>query len=184
MLDYFELDELLSGVEAGVCAAGFHGFLCGQVCVYGYPPEDLWQEYIDAQTNNDDLVENCYGEIKVLQADIIDSIQSFELDFQLMLPDGDSPLVERVEALAEWCHGFLNGYGAAAGEQQLVMNDECQEVLEDFTRICHVGIDENTDEEDEQALFELIEYVRMGTILIFEDLSAGAWVNERPEVLH
>ena len=184
MLDYFELDELLTGVKAEVCAAGCHGFLCGQVCVYGYPPEDLWQEYIDVQTNNDALVENCYGEIKVLQADIIDSMQSYELDFQLLLPGGDSPLAERVDALAEWCHGFLNGYGAAAGEQQLVMTDECKEILEDFTKICRVGLDENTNEEDEQALFELIEYVRMGTILIFEDLSAGAWMNERPEVLH
>lgn len=184
MLDYFDLDEILSEVEAEVCAAGCHGFLCGQICVYGYPADELWQEYIDAQTKNDDLVDICYSEIKVLLADIIESMQSYDMDFQLLLPEGNSPLPERVEALAEWCHGFLNGYGVAAGEQELAMTEECREILEDFTRICRVGIDENTSEEDEQALFELIEYVRMGTMLIFEDLSAGAWMNERPGVLH
>ena len=184
MLEYIELDQLLSGVEAEVCAAGCHGFLCGQICVYGYPLEELWQEYIDAQTTDDILVDNCYDEIKVLLSDTINSMQSYDMDFQLMLPGGDSPLEDRVDALAEWCHGFLNGYGVAAGEQELTMTEDCREVLEDFTRICQVGIDENTNEEDEQALFELIEYVRMGTILIFEDLSAGAWMNERPGVLH
>ena len=184
MLDYVELDELLSGVEAEVCAAGCHGFLCGQICLYGYPSAELWQEYIDAQTTDDSLVDQCYDEIKVMLADIIDSMQSYDFNFQLMLPDGSIPLEQRVDALAEWCHGFLNGYGVAAGDLGLAMTEECREILEDFTRICRVGTDENTDEEDERALLELIEYVRMGTILIYEDLSAGAWPNERPEVLH
>ena len=184
MLDYIELNELLSGVGAEVRAADCHGFLCGQVCVDGYPTEDLWQEYIDAQSRDDGLVEDCYGEIKVLLSDIIDSMQSSDLGFQLLLPDEDCPLTERVDALAEWCHGFLNGYGVAAGEQGLATTADCQEILEDFTRICRVAIDDNTGEEDEQALFELIEYVRMGTILIYEDLSAGSWMNEMPGVLH
>ena len=184
MLDYIELDDLLSGVEAEVCAAGCHGFLCGQICVYGYPLEELWQEYIDAQTTDDVLVDQCYDEIKVLLAEIIDSMQSYDFDFQLMLPDGSIPLGQRVDALAEWCHGFLNGYGTAVGDRELAMTEECREILEDFTRICRVGADENPDEEDEQALLELIEYVRMGTILIYEDMSAGVWPYERPEVLH
>lgn len=184
MLDYFELNQLLSNVEAEVCAAGCHGFLCGQVCVPGYPMEDLWQEYIDARTKNDDLVDDCYGEIKILLADIIDSMNSSDMGFQLMLPDDDSDLTDRVDALAEWCHGFLNGYGAAAGDQGLAMTEECREILEDFTRICRAGIDEGGNEEDEQALAELIEYVRMGTMLIYEDLFTDFRMIETPEVLH
>ena len=184
MIGFVELDELLLSVEAEISAAECHGFLCGQVCVTDFPMEDLWQEFIDAQSNNDARVESCYTEIRALLADIIDNIQSPNMDFQLILPDEDSTLGERVNALAEWCHGFLNGYGVSAGNLNNSLSEETREVLEDFTRICRVSIDEETDDEDEQAFMELIEYIRMGTIMIYDEISFFLRSSEAPEVIH
>lgn len=184
MLDYWELGEILENVSAEVCAAGCHGFLCGQICVSGFPPEELWQEFIDVQINDDEMVDDCYREIKILLADIIDNIQSPNLDFQLMLPDSESPLEDRVNALAEWCHGFLYGYGSSTNHTVSSLTEECREVLEDFARICRVGLDNETNEEDEKAFVELIEYVRMGTIMIYDDLVSESYPEDRPEFLH
>jgi len=75
MLSYFELNELLTSAEAEICAAECHGFLCGQICVYGYPYEELWQEFIDAQTDDIEVRRDCYREITVLLDDIIKNIQ-------------------------------------------------------------------------------------------------------------
>ncbi|MBF8269022.1 MAG: uncharacterized protein HW386_731 [Gammaproteobacteria bacterium] len=184
MLSYFELNELLTNVEAEICAAECHGFLCGQICVSGYPHEELWQEFIDAQTGDTEVVHDCYRDITVLLDDIIYNIQSSDFDFQLLLPADDKSFMERVDALADWCHGFLNGYGLGAGEQALTLTEECREILEDFAKICRVDIEEEGNDEDEQALLELIEYVRMGAIIIYTDFAGGTDMLDKSEVIH
>ena len=183
MVGYFELNELLTNVEAAVHAVECHGFLCGQICVHGSPPEELWQEFIEAQTEDEIELQYCYREINVLTDDILNNIQSSDLDFLLLLPADDSTLTDRATALAEWCHGFLNGYGVGAGSQ--VLTAECREILEDYAKICRVSVTEaNIDEEDEQALHELIEYVRMGAIQTYTEHMAGYRTADEPEAIH
>lgn len=184
MLEYSELTEILENLDADVCASGCHGFLCGQVCVSEFPAEEFWQEFIDARSSDDHRVDACYSEIRLLLTEIMEKISSPDLEFQLLLPDDDTPVQERVNALAEWCHGFLNGYGSGAANLEKSLTDESREVLEDFTRICRVDVNENTNEEDEKALMELVEYVRIGTLMIYDDLVSGSGYTADPGVLH
>ena len=184
MLDYSELSAHLYNVEAETCAAECHGFLCGQVCVTGFPAEELWQEFIDARSADEQRVVDCYRYIRILVAEIMDNIQSPELNFQLMLPDSECPIEDRINALAEWCHGFLNGYGSEAQNLEKALTEESRDVLEDFTRICRVEVNDNTDEEDEKALMELIEYVRIGTVMIYDELASDDRLDGNPGVLH
>lgn len=169
MLDFIELSELLSRIQAGTGASECHGFLCGQVCISGVPEEELWQEYLDVQSHDDDLKYESYAHINSLIREITNNLHSPELEFQLFLPDSDCPLGDRVNALADWCHGFLNGFGLGKRPRSEVFSEDCREVLTDYTKICQVGLDEETDEEDEWALEDLMEYVRMGAIMIFEE---------------
>jgi yecA family protein len=184
MISYFELNELLTNAEAEICAAECHGFLCGQICTSHYPDEELWLEFVDAQTDDTAVAVACHREISNLLDEIAGDLQSDEFDFQLMLPDDDSALNERVQALAEWCHGFLNGYGVGMEDAAAAMSDECREILDDFTRICQVDEVEAADEEDEQALMELIEHVRTGTMIIYSGLLLKSGMGDDPEVLH
>lgn len=185
MLAYEHLNGLLADVEAESCAAECHGFLCGQLCISRVPQEELWQEFLDVQSNDDDLVDACYQEIKILLTDTSDEMQSPDLDFQPLLPDDSASLEERVNALGEWCHGFLNGYGiGAGGRNDAVLTEISREILEDFTHISRVGIDEQTNEEDEAALMELIEYVRMGTLIIFDEMTYDSNFSNGPEIVH
>ena len=80
MIDYTGLNELLWQAQADASAADCHGFLCGQICVAGMPEEDLWQEYLDVQSDNDTLVFECYQEIHHLVADIAELIRSSDLE--------------------------------------------------------------------------------------------------------
>ena len=183
MLDFIELSELLSRARAMVNASECHGFLCGQVCISGIPDDELWQEFLDVQTRDDELVYECYFSINSLVMDITSYMQSRDFDFQLLLPDPDTPLEERVDALADWCHGFLNGFGVGREFNDVALSEACQEILEDYSRICRAGLDENTDEEDEWALADLVEYVRMSTIMIFDETDSNSNINYL-KVLH
>lgn len=170
MMNYSELSELLRQSGAVARAADCHGFLCGHLCVTDLPERDIWEEYLDLQTDNDTLANDCLDQIDRLLADTRRFLDSPELDFQLMLPDDDGPLSERVLALGEWCNGFVNGFALGQFSAAIMANEECKDLIESFTRICQVDAADVGDEGDEQALFELIEYVRMGTIFLFDQL--------------
>ena len=116
MLNYRGLTELLlrAGAEAG--AAECHGFLCGQICGAEWLDEDLWMEFIDAHSRDGAAAEECLAELRMLAAAIREQIGSPEFEFELLLPDEDSPIAERVNELGNWCQGFLSGIGAADDE--------------------------------------------------------------------
>lgn len=183
MLDFIELTEVLYRVQARANASECHGFLCGQVCVSSAPEEDLWQDFLDVRSSDDDLVYESYAYIHSLIREITNNMHSPDLDFQLLLPAEDRPIGVRVNALADWCSGFLNGFGLGTGLRGETFSEDCREVLTDYTRICRVGLDEESDEEDEWALEDLIEYVRMGAIMIFEESYPDFYSNDL-QVLH
>ncbi|MFT5131700.1 MAG: hypothetical protein ACI9SC_000161 [Gammaproteobacteria bacterium] len=180
MTDYDVLDALLVRVEAQAYAAECHGFICGQICVTGLADEDLWKEFLDLQSDDDALIQTCYTEIVQLVLECQAQMLSAEFGLELLLPDDDMSIAVRVEALGNWCHGFLNGYGVSEHENPAGVSEECTEVLEDFSKISRLGVD-GDDPEDDHSLMELIEYTRMGAILIFEELEPAF---DRPEVLH
>ena len=176
MLDYRELSELLSRADAEAGAAECHGFLCGQICGAEWLDEELWMEFIDVQARDNAVAEECLAELRVLAAEIRDQIASLEFEFQLLLPDDDSPLTQRVDELGNWCHGFLSGIGVADVEERPALTADGREVLQDLGMIGRVGA-EGPDDEDEGALVQVVEYVRMGVIMLFEELRAdtGSW---------
>ncbi len=180
MSHYDVIDTLLVRVEAGAFAAECHGFLCGQICVTGCADENLWKEFLDVRGNDEYLVQTCYEEVANLFSETLEQMRSAEFGLQLLLPDEDASMTLRVEALVSWCQGFLNGFGLSEGQNQAGISSNCNEVLEDFTQICRLGLAEE-DIGEEQSFMELVEYARMGAILIFDELQPAFG---RSEVLH
>lgn len=183
MLNYFDLSQMLNHAGAEASAAECHGFLCGQVCVSAMPDQDLWMEFLDLQTGDTDLEFQCHEEIRVLIQDIEAQLRSLEFEFEVMLPGDDSDLNERVEALGDWCHGFLNGFGLGDDGTQPPVSEDGRELLKDITMICRVGL-ENPDEEDERALAEIVEYIRSGVMMLFEETRSDLFSEHAGELLH
>ena len=94
-----------------------------------------------------------------------------EADFALRmcLPDDTTTINERGEALVNWVHGFLLGFGL---QQNDLTNcsPEAKEALEDFSQIAKLDEKMEESEESEQAFFEVIEYVRISTMLCFNEM--------------
>ena len=180
MLDYDVIDSLLARVEAEAYAAEFHGFISGQLCVTGSANEELWKDFLDIQSNDEELIRLCHEEMLQLINVTSEQLQSDDFGLQLLLPDDDASMGLRAEALVNWCHGFLNGFGLSEGRNQNGVSAEVNEVIEDFTQICRLDLDED-EEDEEQTFMELQEYVRMGTILVYEELQPAM---SRPEDLH
>jgi uncharacterized protein YgfB (UPF0149 family) len=104
-----------------------------------------------------------------------------EIDFELMLPDDEESLELRVEALGTWCQGFVYGLAAGGIQEDTQLPDDSKELITDILEISRAGYaaDEEAEmnaslnddsEEDEVAFMEVSEYVRMGILLIYEEL--------------
>ena len=102
--------------------------------------------------------------------------RSFE--FELLLPDADASLAERSGALFEWCRGFLGGFGLAAGAKP-PLSEEGSEALGDLAKLAAAQPQDDGDEEDEEALVEIEEFVRVAVLLLHGDCVLAAQHRQR-----
>ncbi len=90
-----------------------------------------------------------------------------------LLPADDAPIGERAQALGEWCQGFLYGLGTSVLPDPEHLPEPVAEVVRDLTAITRVGADpDESEEENEQAYAELVEFVRVAVQLLHEELAS------------
>ena len=88
----------------------------------------------------------------------------FELD--LSMPPETASIEERLNSICQWSQGFLLGYGMQLGNQKL-NSEELDEALEDLMEISQVDLAVEETEEMEQALYTVIEHVRVTSQVIY-----------------
>ena len=99
-------------------------------------------------------------------------------NFDLLLPGIDSSLVDRSGALFDWCRGFLGAFGLASGSQP-PLSEEGTEALGDLAKLAGAQPQDDGDEEDEDALIEIEEYVRVAVLLLHGDCVLAAEYRQR-----
>ncbi len=93
------------------------------------------------------------------------------MQFAPLLPEDEQSIETRAAALAAWCQGFIYGLGSSSLTDATLLPGQIGEVVRDLTEITHVGAD-STEAEDtnEEAYAELVEFVRVGVQLLFDEL--------------
>ena len=97
-----------------------------------------------------------------------------DFEFHLFLPDDDTEIELRVQALADWCRGFIAAYALALAEPEgASLGEEVAEILKDITAIAELGFDDEGNEaEAEHSYFEITEYLRFATRNLYLDNDA------------
>jgi uncharacterized protein YgfB (UPF0149 family) len=90
-----------------------------------------------------------------------------DLSFQPLLGEDNAPLADRLANLAQWCGGFLLGFGVAATADELTPTE--REVLDDIVQISQVDSDSDSDPHAEFELFDVVEHLRMAVLLLHSD---------------
>jgi yecA family protein len=167
------VERALAAGGSAVHAAEAHGCLCGALCARRvYLPAE-WLEEILADAEEAGAPIQVAGALADLYERSGEDLASGDLEFSPLLPQDDAPIEERVAALSEWCHGFLYGFGSAGTLQQATLSEEVQEFLTDVAEMTRVDASgDGVGEAEEEAYAELIEYVRMGVQLTYDELAA------------
>jgi uncharacterized protein len=179
-----ELQRALLQSHALTDAAEAHGTLVGALCATGCSLHEWLAEILPDGRASHDAAASLRAVFDATSVSLGDS----EMSFQPLLPSDDDPIAERTTALGEWCQGFLYGLGVGVAVPDVsALQGEAAEVLRDMTEITHVDVDPADSEESNEAAYaELVEFVRVGVQLLFEQLQPLRDPSpQRPrEVLH
>ena len=94
-----------------------------------------------------------------------------DMSFSLWLPNEEEMLEERTMALSQWCSGFLAGIGSSGDDTLKTLSEDANEALKDLQQISTADVSDTAEsEEDEVAFAEIVEYIRIVTLMIREDL--------------
>ena len=168
---YDELDAALVRLRLGADASELHGSLCGFLAGGGTLGRQSLLAVLELEGEGEGaaLSDADQALLERVATQARGELADPELGFEPLLPADDRPLVERAEALVEWCRGFIGGFGLAGSGAHAQLSDEAQEILRDFTTIATSAFDLGDESEDEDALIEVHEFVRMGAMLLFTE---------------
>lgn len=162
------LEAALSRCRLSTGAAECHGTVCGAVCAGA--EHGAWLE----ELASGELAADCRDLLMEMEQDTRRQLGAFDMEFVPCVPEDAAPLAQRVQALGEWCQGFL--YGLSLGRTTAALKGlpgEAGEVLRDVGEIARAGsasVEGEGDETDENAYAELVEYLRVGVQVVYEEL--------------
>jgi hypothetical protein len=107
-------------------------------------------------------------------------------ELQLLLPTDEDHIDQRVNALGDWCQSYLVGLTLGGVKDFSPLPDDARDMANDLIEIARAGTsyDLEGSEEDENAYAELVEYVRVGVLLINEELQPTRSSPQSDSILH
>ncbi len=175
--DFSTVNDALSSGGSLVRAAECHGVLCGILCTTGSTDMQGWVRHLFA--SRDESVDISANALKILHdvhQGTLAEINHETFDFSLLLPEQESALDDRMLALSDWCSGFSLGLSMGGLQDKMLDNDDVREFIQDVQYIAEACVkpESDSDENTEQSLVEIVEYLRMGVLLLNEELQPPA----------
>lgn len=177
-----DLTALAMNAAESLSVAEIHGVVCG-LAVWQPDSFELQEltDLVGVEALTDELSVEAFVNASV------EALRAEDMSFAPLLPDDDVELEERLDAVAEWCAGFLAGFGAAGTARELssleALPEEIQEIVGDLSAITDIDVDgiagalvtEKDDAEYgdadqdsiEEDLMQIHEFVKVGVLLIF-----------------
>ena len=173
MTSYAQLQNELALQSDELHASELHGLLVGYVSGAGDIQSSrrlaMYESWIG------DRVEDSFKKLldEAFDATLENLGEFADFEFRLLVPDDESPIHERVRAIALWCSGFLSGLGESGRSVDSLAGDAA-EALTDLARVAALSDEVPEGEENEEDLAEIEEFVRVGVLLIFSEMNPPA----------
>ncbi|MED5387991.1 MAG: YecA family protein [Pseudomonadota bacterium] len=150
----------LQGVMAGLLATG-HGAQDEEVL-------GILASHTDIEGGFDGALA---GALMRVRDQLAQGYEGTGLELTLLLPADEDDLGLRVAAVAQWCEGFLVGFGTgSANTRDKDLSPGIQEALSDLAAISQVATPEESGDEEEDMFEQVAEHCRMAALMIYTEL--------------
>lgn len=190
LLSFDEYCDFLAPIGALNSPAELHGMLCGLLSGGARPGTSKWQsvaiEFLDLDELDASLISAEFQQAIVdMYSATLSALDDETMGFNLVLPEEDVEMGQRLQTLSQWCHGFLSGFGSSGLSGEQSFSPESAEALRDFAAIVQIGTDEDDTEQSEADLFEVCEYVRVAVIHLFLEFAPPSTKGQKaPGIVH
>lgn len=171
MLDFYVLEDALAEFDPVESSAYLHGCLIARLVCGQRLSQPQWLAEVTATLDLEaDLSEHPELPLATLYDESLASLtqmQPNQIGPELLLPKPDNPLVDRMEALAQWCAGFVSTLGLV--NAMIEIDDEDANLLTDLANLSQLDPHSAEPGESGEADFAtLVEHTRMACRYFFE----------------
>ncbi|MCU7834236.1 MAG: YecA family protein [gamma proteobacterium symbiont of Taylorina sp.] len=162
----------LTNVGSETTPSEAHGVLCGLLCGNNKIKSSQWKSHLAHDVLPGDLLADEAQQIlDVLYNQTIVSMADNDLTFYPLLPEDENNIII-LEAIAQWAQGFLMGLSLMGIREFSDYPEEVEEFVGTMASLSDAdSYDLADDESDEEAIVELIEFIRMGVLLVNEEMN-------------
>ncbi|MGR3915164.1 MAG: UPF0149 family protein [Gammaproteobacteria bacterium] len=158
------IEQRLQNSDWNGGASEAHGMLCALACRGARQVRHkAWLLRLSAERDLELL--------DALFAEVLRGLRDDGFSFALLLPHDRVVRARRIDALADWCGGFVQGF-LHDGEQPDGFSGAVRESLDDIMNISRIDIARHNG--GELALVEIEEYLRVAAQVIFDELNPPA----------
>ena len=169
-IEYEQVEEVLAEAECETSAAELQAILCGMLAAGISPNDKKWlTTVIDIANDGRELNQEAQTTIRSIFAWTHYQMNQHDSLAPTLLPDDNYPALDQLESVAEWCQGFLLGFGIQTANSD-ISNPEVKESLTDLADISQLELDAEENEETQTALFTLIEHIKVAVQLIYWEM--------------
>lgn len=172
--EFEKVADSLNQLNSLGAAAESQGMLCAMLSAnvqiqVGAWVDSLINEHVET---SDTPGQEAYQTLHALFLATAEAFEENDFRMPILLPSDEAPLFLRVEALSEWCEGYLTGLHLLGLNVQSNQNVTLQDALNDLIEISQVELDQEDeqDPESEQSYLELVEFVKVAVLTIAEEL--------------
>jgi yecA family protein len=175
-INHDELDALLKGCGSSWNAGQAHGLLCSRVSLAGADGASRWIAQVLGDATSD-LAQRaeCEEMLDALCATTWQQLVERQSEFSLLLPDDNDPASVRTEVIAQWCEGYLHGLVAEKHSEDLkkrLAEEPLADIIKDMLEITRATVGDDADDNNiDNDLAELVEYLRVAVQLTYEELA-------------
>jgi len=178
-MNFEYIDQIKKKAGVKINMSEYHGKICAYLCFECLKIEALLPEEINT---DESFLSSESMKLKTVLLNLItetlEKLNNAEMTFYpLLSPDSES-LTDRTLCLSHWCQGFVDEVRAMIAQKNisidLVDQDIIGEIIEDFSQISKLTSASVTNQNgEEMAYMEVVEYVRVGAQLIFEEMKVA-----------
>lgn len=169
---FIQIESTLALAGLEILASEVHGTIIGAITNHmksGQTPDLLRLVEPGADANDgrfNQLRETLY-ELYRENSELLIEVKD---GFDLLMPSDDESIEIRAESLSSWCKGYVLGllYNEVFSLDQLPEN--APEIVRDIMQIAEAAVGSDAEQEEDWALAELEEYIKIGSQLVFESI--------------